>query len=167
MTKEEKIYNQIIGKLNAIKGIHPIEHLDGMGSNRNTQWYHGSAMKAPLLKPVVRSTSHTSVVDKTQLDALHVAKSELLKLVIDPAIKTIMMDKIKHAIGAINASTKERPLTEVKLLNILHTSMTGLYSPTRRKRHTSKYVKHLVKQMGRKRAKIKMAQYEKVSNVAR
>ena len=152
------IYNNIIGKMNAIQGIHPIEHKDGMGNNTRTQWYHGSAMDAPMLKPIVRSTTHSNTIGSLQLSTLHEVKKELSKLALDEDIKKETNIKIQEGINLIT-SKKDKPSTEFDLLKILHTKKIGIYSPTLRKKHTSQYEKHLVKQIGRRRANTKMKKY--------
>lgn len=151
MTKEQ-IQKKILGKLNAHNGIHPIEHLDGMGNNRNTQWYYGPAMRSPRQEPIVRSLSHTKTVTKEQLSALHEIKHALLKSPREKADIAPELEKVTTAINTINAAKKDEPLTEYQLLCILRTSDF-------RKKHTSKYEKNLLKKMGRKRAKKKMLLY--------
>lgn len=145
MTKEQ-IEKRILGKLNAIKGIHPIEHLDGMGNNQRTQWYYGPAMRAPKQEPIVRSLSHSKGVSKEQLSVLHEIKASLLKSLGDQAEVKPYLEKIKTAINSINAVKKDEQFTEYQLLCILNI-------PSPRKKHTSKYEKHLLKKMGRKRTK--------------
>lgn len=154
--KAMRIYNSIIDKTNATQGIHKKEHLDGMGGNKRTQWYYGSPLRAPKVENKLRSTTHSTTVSKIQYDALHIVRNELKNTVMDEAIKKELIGNTTAAIDAVTKGFKNgKPLTEMQLLNILHTDTIGMY-PTLRKKKTNKFERHLVKQMGRKRAKRRM-----------
>ena len=114
------------------------------------KWYNGPALYAPLLQPIERSRSHTKVVDKGLSTLIGEARKELLKSPVPQSEKEVELQKLNAGINAINKSTKEKPLTEFELVKLLKFR-------TPRKRHTPKLEKHIVKQMGRKRGKIKLA----------
>lgn len=123
---------------------------DGIGFNRYPQWYNGPAMFAPLLQPIERPNLKTRVVDKGLATQLGEARKELLKSPILQSEKEMELQKLNAGILAINKSTKEKPLAEYELIKLLKFR-------TPRKRHTPKLEKHIVKQMGRKRGKLKLA----------
>ena len=79
--KAMKLYNRTIAKINAMQGIHKIEHLDGMGNNKKTQWPFGLARRLPLQESHNRSTVHTTLMSLAQLNMLKDTKSEISKLV--------------------------------------------------------------------------------------
>jgi hypothetical protein len=155
--KAMKLYNKTIGKLNAINGIHPIEHPDGMGGNTRTQWPFGSSQRLPKQKPFDRSNTHTTSVSKEQIAMLQENVKNVTTLSCNEDLKKAMIAKSKLALSAISDSprTNKRPLTEYELLNILHSKGTTfcIFAPTKEnKKHTSQYEKKLCKQMGRRRA---------------
>ena len=123
---------------------------DGVGFTRYPQWYNGLAIYAPPLEPIDRSRSHTKVVDTGLATLIGEARKELLKSPVPQSEKEIELQKLNAGINAINKSTKEKPLTEFELIKLLKFR-------TPRKRHTPKLEKHIIKQMGRKRGKIKLA----------
>ena len=153
--KAMKLYNKAVGKLNAIKGIHPIEHPDGMGGNTRTQWPFGSAQRLPRQIAFDRSHTHTVAITSMQIEMLKNTKSDIDKLQnIDSDIKNEIISKAKLALQVINDPKRKKPLTEYELIKLLKSKGTRMcvLSPTSTRLHTTQYEKRLCKQMGRKRA---------------
>lgn len=142
-TKEEKILNKIINKLNAIQGHHKINHIDGMGNINRTVWFYGSSQRAPLVKKIEYSSIKTSTVTKYQINNLEEILNELKKSKIPTEDKESDIKKVRMILSSLKKET-----TEYQLLKLLKTK-------SKRKRHTSKHTKHLTKQLGRKRFKEK------------
>lgn len=153
--KAMKLYNKAIGKLNAINGIHPIEHPDGMGGNTRTQWPFGSSQRLPRQLPFDRSHTHTVAITSTQIEMLKNTKTDIDKLQnIDGDIKNEIISKSKLALQVINDTKRKKPLTEYELIKLLKSKGTKMcvFSPISTRLHTTQYEKRLCKQMGRKKA---------------
>ena len=153
--KAMKLYNKSIGKLNAIKGIHPIEHPDGMGGNTRTQWPFGSAQRLPRQIAFDRSHTHTTAITSVQIEMLKNTKTDIDKLQnIDSDIKNEIISKANLALQVVNDPKRKKPLTEYELIKLLKSKGTRMcvLSPTSTRLHTTQYKKRLCKQMGRKRA---------------
>mgnify|MGYP001167485513 CR=1 FL=1 len=162
--KAMKLYNRAIAKINAMQGIHKIEHLDGMGNNKKTQWPFGLARRLPLQESHNRSMVHTTLMSLAQLNMLKDTKSEISKLTnIDDFTKSEIINTAKLALDYIDKA-KKKPITEYELLKCLKSKGTSMciYSSPSRRTHTSKYVKNLCKKHGRKKAKKIMRQHEQV-----
>lgn len=161
-SKAMRLYNKTIGKLNAVNGIHPIEHPDGMGGNTRTQWPFGSAQRLPRQLPFDRSHTHTAAITSMQIEMLKNTKTDIDKLQnIDSDIKNEIISKSKLALQVINDPKRKKPLTEYELIKLLKSKGTRMcvLSPISTRLHTTKYKKRLCKRMGRKRANERIKRY--------
>lgn len=160
--KAMRLYNKTIGKINAVNGVHPIEHPDGMGGNTRTQWPFGSSLKLPRQIPFDRSHTHTSIVFPAQIEMLKNTKSDMEKLKnVEDNVKNEIITKSRIALQVINDPKRKKPLTEYELIKLLKSKGTAMCvnSPSPKRKHATKYEKRLCKQMGRKRANERIKNY--------